>query len=74
MVARAPPSALKPRIDYRMAEFFITRARRRLGIGETAVQLILSRFAGTLGDHRVFAQCRGGELLAAGGCGLHARE
>ena len=46
MVARAPPSALKSRVDYRMAEFFITRTRRRLGIGETAVQLILSRFAG----------------------------
>ena len=46
MVARAAPSAQKPRIDYRMAEFFITRTRRRLGIGETAVQLILSRFAG----------------------------
>ncbi len=38
--------ASQPRIDYRMAEFFVTRARRRLGIGRTAVQLILSRFAG----------------------------
>ena len=47
MVARAAPSsAAKPRIDYRMAEFFIARTRRRLGIGQTAVQLILSRFAG----------------------------
>ncbi|MBS0578346.1 MAG: GNAT family N-acetyltransferase [Proteobacteria bacterium] len=36
----------QPRIDYRMPEFFIARARRRLGIGQTAVQLILSRFAG----------------------------
>jgi len=34
------------RIDYRMAEFFVIRTRRRLGIGQTAVQLILSRFAG----------------------------
>lgn len=33
-------------IDYRMVEFFITRARRRLGIGGTAVRLIFSRFAG----------------------------
>jgi predicted acetyltransferase len=33
-------------IDFRMAEFFITRAWRRLGIGATAVRLILSRFAG----------------------------
>jgi predicted acetyltransferase len=46
MVARAVPSVAKPRIDYRMAEFFIARTRRRLGIGQTAVQLILSRFAG----------------------------
>ena len=29
-----------------MPEFFVARARRRLGIGQTAVQLILSRFAG----------------------------
>ena len=29
-----------------MAEFFITRATRRLGIGATAVRLIFSRFAG----------------------------
>jgi predicted acetyltransferase len=36
----------QPRVDYRLAEFFITRTRRRLGIGQTAVQLILSRFAG----------------------------
>ena len=41
-VATAAPR----RIDYRMAEFFVARARRRLGIGQTAVQLILSRFAG----------------------------
>jgi len=46
MVARAAPSAGTPRVDYRMAEFFIARTRRRLGIGATAVQLILSRFAG----------------------------
>jgi predicted acetyltransferase len=46
MVARPAPSAAKPCIDYRMAEFFIARTRRRLGIGQIAVQLILSRFAG----------------------------
>jgi len=34
MVARPAPSATKPRIDYRMAEFFIARTRRRLGIGQ----------------------------------------
>src|SRR5579863_6728448 len=45
-VLRAVASATQPRVDYRMAEFFITRTRRRLGIGQTAVQLILSRFAG----------------------------
>jgi predicted acetyltransferase len=46
-VLRSPPvPAPRPRTDYRMAEFFVTRARRRLGIGRTAVQLILSRFAG----------------------------
>ena len=39
-------SAKAPRIDYRMPEFFIARTRRRLGIGQTAVQLILSRFSG----------------------------
>jgi predicted acetyltransferase len=39
-------AAKQPRIDYRMPEFFIARAKRRLGIGQTAVQLILSRFAG----------------------------
>jgi predicted acetyltransferase len=47
MVARARnPSNAQSRVDYRMAEFFIARTRRRLGIGETAVHLILSRFAG----------------------------
>jgi predicted acetyltransferase len=40
----APPP--RPRSDYRMAEFFITRARRRLGVGRMAVELILNRFAG----------------------------
>ena len=45
-VLRPVASARQPRIDYRMAEFFVTRTRRRLGIGRTAVQLILSRFAG----------------------------
>lgn len=46
MVTRVAPTPAQPRVDYRMAEFFIARTRRRLGIGETAVQLILSRFAG----------------------------
>ncbi|MBV8973691.1 MAG: GNAT family N-acetyltransferase, partial [Sinobacteraceae bacterium] len=45
-VLRAVAGATGPRVDYRMAEFFVLRTRRRLGIGQTAVQLILSRFAG----------------------------
>jgi ribosomal-protein-alanine N-acetyltransferase len=45
-VLRGATAAAAPRIDYRMAEFFVARPRRRLGIGQTAVQLILSRFAG----------------------------
>jgi predicted acetyltransferase len=45
-VVRSMAGAAPQRIDYRMAEFFVLRTRRRLGIGRTAVQLILSRFAG----------------------------
>jgi len=45
-VLRIAATAAPSGIDYRMAEFFVARARRRLGIGQTAVQLILSRFAG----------------------------
>jgi len=48
LVARGGASAPgRTPIEYRMAEFFIVRASRRLGIGRTAVQLILNRFAGT---------------------------
>ncbi|MBW4049869.1 MAG: GNAT family N-acetyltransferase [Proteobacteria bacterium] len=49
LVVRAGAAASRdprPAIDYRMAEFFISRAVRRLGIGATAVRLIFSRFAG----------------------------
>jgi predicted acetyltransferase len=45
MVARAAGRPPQP-VDYRMAEFFVVRPCRRLGIGQSAVQLILSRFAG----------------------------
>jgi predicted acetyltransferase len=45
MVVRGSPLS-RPTIDFRMAEFFIARPHRRLGVGETAVQLIWSRFAG----------------------------
>jgi predicted acetyltransferase len=44
--ATAPGSQARSAIDYRMAEFFIARAMRRLGIGATAVRLIFSRFTG----------------------------
>jgi len=46
MISRPPKRAGRPPLDYHMAEFFIARSQRRLGIGETAVQLILSRFSG----------------------------
>jgi predicted acetyltransferase len=44
MVARGTPA--KPGIDYRMAEFFVARTFRRRGVGRSAVELILNRFAG----------------------------
>jgi predicted acetyltransferase len=46
MVARVAQLAGRSEVDYRMAEFFITRAQRRHGIGRMAVQIILNRFAG----------------------------
>lgn len=46
MVARASRMAGVKPVDYRMSEFFIARPHRRLGIGRSAVNLILSRFAG----------------------------
>jgi predicted acetyltransferase len=45
MVARPTGRSLQP-VDYRMEEFFVARPCRRLGIGQSAVQLILSRFDG----------------------------
>lgn len=36
-----------PRAQYRMSEFFVSRAHRRRGVGRSAVRLILDRFAGT---------------------------
>ncbi|HXY76180.1 MAG TPA: GNAT family N-acetyltransferase [Steroidobacteraceae bacterium] len=45
-VVRSAPTPQRPQVEYRMAEFFVSRTRRRLGIGQTAVQLILSRFSG----------------------------
>jgi predicted acetyltransferase len=46
MVGRGGPALGRPPVDYRMAEFFVARAQRRLGIGRSAVPLILDRFAG----------------------------
>jgi predicted acetyltransferase len=46
MVVRSLRQSGPPVIDYRMAEFFISRGSRRLGVGRTAVNLILQRFAG----------------------------
>jgi predicted acetyltransferase len=46
MVARSQVPPGPPVVEYRMAEFFISRASRRLGVGRTAVNLILNRFAG----------------------------
>jgi predicted acetyltransferase len=46
LVSRAGRSAGVKPPDYRMSEFFIGRSYRRLGVGRSAVSLILSRFAG----------------------------
>jgi predicted acetyltransferase len=46
MVARGGNSPDRSPVDYRMAEFFVTRAHRRRGVGRFAVELILNRFAG----------------------------
>ena len=37
----------RDQIDYCMAEFFVTPAARRLGVGRDAARLIFNRFAGT---------------------------
>jgi predicted acetyltransferase len=46
MVARTSQPSGPPVVEYRMAEFFICRASRRLGVGRTAASLILNRFGG----------------------------
>ncbi len=45
MVARGAMPG-RPPVDYRMAEFFVARVYRRRGVGRSAVELILNRFAG----------------------------
>jgi predicted acetyltransferase len=44
MVARETLASRQ--IDFRMAEFFVTREHRRRGVGRSAVRLIFDRFAG----------------------------
>jgi len=46
MVARGSAEPGRTPVDYRMAEFFISRNWRRRGIGRLAVEIILNRFAG----------------------------
>jgi predicted acetyltransferase len=46
MVAQGTASPGHPTVDFRMAEFFVTRTFRRRGVGRFAVELILNRFAG----------------------------
>lgn len=41
-----PPRHQRDKVDYRMAEFFITSRARRLGAGRDAAKLIFNRFAG----------------------------
>ena len=45
-VVSKPLSPQRAQLDYRMAEFFIAKSQRRLGIGRQAVELIFRRFAG----------------------------
>jgi predicted acetyltransferase len=46
IVGRGTPQTGRAAVDYRMAEFFIARSCRRLGVGRDAVPIILDRFAG----------------------------
>jgi predicted acetyltransferase len=46
MVAQGGAGPGRAAVDYRMAEFFVTRTFRRRGVGRSAVELILNRFAG----------------------------
>lgn len=45
-VVSKPAPLQRGQLDYRMAEFFVVAAQRRLGVGREAVQLIFKRFAG----------------------------
>lgn len=45
-VVGTPSPLQRGKIDYRMAEFFVSPKQRRLGVGRDAVRLIFKRFAG----------------------------
>ncbi len=45
LVTRPPPMG-RTRADFRMAEFFVTPAARRRGVGASAAYLLFNRFAG----------------------------
>jgi len=45
-VVSKPLAFQRATLDFRMAEFFIAKPQRRLGVGREAVELILRRFAG----------------------------
>lgn len=46
IIARGASHPGRSPVDYRMAEFFVARSYRRLGVGRHAVRLLLDRFAG----------------------------
>jgi predicted acetyltransferase len=46
IVARGASRPGRSPVDYRMAEFFVARSHRRLGVGAHAMRLLLDRFAG----------------------------
>lgn len=45
-VVSKPLASQRAVLDFRMAEFFVSKSKRRLGIGRQAVELIFRRFAG----------------------------
>ena len=42
-----PPRNQRATVDFRLAEFFVKPAERRLGVGRDAAKLIFARFSGT---------------------------
>jgi predicted acetyltransferase len=46
VIAPGEVTSAQPPADYRMAEFFVSRDARRLGVGAAVVPLIFDRFAG----------------------------